>query len=115
MSEKTTPKVSVTISTNRKSRTYDGDYAYVAVQTADGKIARWEQEPTGWMDGLGLFYAGLAALRTVAEEKGNMRFHVAARAALDAMNEFDPENPGKKKKTRSRKKKKGEADAEATD
>jgi len=106
MSEKTTPKVSVTISTNRKSRTYTGDYAYVAVQTEDGKIARWEQEPTGWMDGLGLFYAGLAALRTVAEQQGNMRFHVAARAALDAMQEFDPSRTDEpKKKSRGRKKK----------
>jgi len=84
------PKVSVTLKTNRTQRTYHGDYAYVSVMNEDGVGDRWEQEPVGWKEGLGLFFCGMSALRTVAEQKGKEGFKEAARAAMDVMALFDP-------------------------
>ena len=86
-------KVSVTIKARDGTRTYTGDYTFVTVLNESGTGSRWVQEPNNWMGGLGLFSAGVTALQQVAEEAGDERFKLAARAALDAMAEFDPSNP----------------------
>ena len=91
-------KVETTVGNHRKKRTYQSDYVFVSMLNADGRGNRWEQDPAGWEGGLGLFFSGMAALRAVAEQKGNERFKVAARAALDAMADFDPDNSGGSKK-----------------
>jgi hypothetical protein len=93
------PKVSVTISIGQKKRTYTGDYAFVGLLNEDGSGSRWEQEPTGWKDGLGIFFTGMHALKTVAEQEGNEGFKIAARTAMDVLSLFDPEVEAEEKKS----------------
>ena len=97
------PNVSVTIKTNRTQRVYKGDFAFVSVMNEDGVGSRWEQEPVGWRGGLGLFFTGMGALRTVAEQKGREGFKEAARAAMDVLAVFDPDCPQKEKVAKARK------------
>jgi len=85
------PKVSVTIVSGGNKRTYAADYAYVGLLNGDGVGSRWEQEPIGWKDGLGLFFSGMHALKAVAEQEGKEGFKEAARAAMNAMSLFDPD------------------------
>lgn len=91
------PNVSVTIKTNRAQRTYGGDYAYVSLMNESGAGNRWEQEPVNWKGGLGLFFSGMSALRTVAEQEGDEGFKEAARAAMDTMALFDPSSTKERK------------------
>jgi len=84
------PKVTVTIKGQSGTRSYKGDYVYVYVVDENG-VGRWFQDPSGWMEGQGLFFAGVEALKVCAEEKGTKRLTLASRAALDAVNEFSPE------------------------
>ena len=84
------PKVSVTVKDGRTTRTYEDEYVFVyAVHDSFGSPeGRWLQQPQGWKDGLGLFFAGIEALKVVAEQEGDERFKVAARAAIDSINSF---------------------------
>lgn len=96
------PKVSVTLKTNRTQRTYHGDYAYVSVMNEDGVGDRWEQEPVNWKNGIGLFFCGMGALRTVAEQEGPEGFKEAARAAMDIMGLFDPSLSDEEKREKAK-------------
>jgi hypothetical protein len=84
----------VTVKDGRESRTYEDEYAFVYVvhDVMDSPEGRWFQSPNGWRNGMGLFFAGIEALKAVAEQKGNEAFKVAARAALDAINGLSPES-----------------------
>jgi len=97
------PKVSVTIKAGRNQRNYEGDYAFVSLMNEDGNGNRWEQEPVGWKDGLGLFFCGMNALRTVAEQQGEEGFKEAARSAMDVLSLFDPASTDEDKKEKTKK------------
>lgn len=97
----------VTIAEGEKTRQYQGDYAYVFLMNAEGD-SRWLHAPNGWGDGLGLFFGGVQALKVVAEQTGDERYKLAARAALDAIEAYDPETEEeeKPKKTKRKRRKK---------
>jgi hypothetical protein len=84
------PKVSVTIKDGREKRTYEDEYAFVYTvhERCGSPEGRWMQQPQGWKGGMGLFFAGVEALKVVAEQEGSEKFKVAARAALDSINSF---------------------------
>jgi len=56
----------------------------------DGVGSRWEQEPKGWKDGLGLFHIGMEAFKVIAEQKGNEGFKTLSRTVLDLLGAFEP-------------------------
>lgn len=81
-------KVDIEIKQGEQSRRYRGDWAYVCIMDEYG--GRWMQQPSKWGNGVALFSAGVEALRAVAEDDGDERFKLAARAALDAIAKFNP-------------------------
>lgn len=91
MGKETAPrKVSVTIENGRTRRTYAGDYAYVGIMNETDTGSRWEQEPKGWKDGLGLFYTGMEAFKVLAEQEGDEGFKTLSRAIMDLLHAFEP-------------------------
>lgn len=80
--------VDIEIKQGEQSRHYRGDWVFVCIMDEYG--GRWIQQPTKWGNGVALFSAGVEALRAVAEDDGDERFKVAARAALDAISKFNP-------------------------
>ena len=81
-------KVSVTVKDGREKRTYEDEYVFVYTvhEKCGSPEGRWMQQPQGWKGGMGLFSAGVEALKVVAEQRGDEAFIVAARAALDSIN-----------------------------
>ena len=84
----------VTVEGESGKRSYEGEFVFASVLGKDRRtkdlVYRWIQDPAGYAGGMGLFLAGLNALREVAEIPGNERFKLAARKAVDAAREFEP-------------------------
>jgi hypothetical protein len=84
-------KSKVTIESGSGARSYEGDYVFVATANVGESVeCRWFQEPADWEKGLGPMLVGIEALKIVAEQPGDAKAQLAARAALDAMKAFEP-------------------------
>jgi len=82
-----TLKVTVENLDSKTKRSYKGNYALAFVMTDIGQ-GRWVQEPNHHNDGLAMFVAALTALREVAAIRGDEMYKVAARRALEEMEEI---------------------------
>lgn len=78
--------IKVTIEdTNAKThRTYEGSYALAFVMDNLGQ-GRWLQEPLQNNEGLSMFVAAWTAIKEVASISGDELYKVAARKALEEM------------------------------
>ena len=103
------PKVNVTLKDGRTARTYEDDYAFVMTlhETAGSPEGRWVQQPDDWKGGMGLFFVAMQTMADVAALKGNERFKVAARAAINAINNLSPEGGNGSDNTNSKRATKG--------
>jgi hypothetical protein len=109
------PKVNVTLKDGRTARTYEDDYAFVMTlhETEGSPEGRWVQQPEDWKGGMGLFFVAMQVMAEVAAMKGNERFKVAARAALEAINKEGgngSDNTDTKRAAKGRGKKRGDGE-----